>query len=60
MLVRASVSIFLAAGILTAVPDSGEAKDFGKVGPPLETVKAYTAVKKGTSLNKHVFLPREN
>jgi hypothetical protein len=60
MLVRASVSIFLATGIVAAVPDSGEAKDCSNVGPPLETVKAYTAVEKGTSLNKHVFLPREN
>jgi sugar lactone lactonase YvrE len=41
MLARASVSIFLAAGILAAVQDSGEARDSGKVGPPLETVKAF-------------------
>jgi sugar lactone lactonase YvrE len=41
MLARASVSIFLAAGILAAAQNSGEAKDSGKVGPPLETVKTF-------------------
>jgi sugar lactone lactonase YvrE len=41
MLARAVVRIFLAAGILAAAQDSGEAQDFGKVGPPLETVKAF-------------------
>jgi sugar lactone lactonase YvrE len=41
MLVRASVSIFLAAGILAAAQDSSEAQDSGKVGPSLETVKAF-------------------
>jgi hypothetical protein len=40
-LARAFVRIFLAAGILVAVQSSGEARDFGKVGPPLETVKAF-------------------
>jgi len=41
MLARASLSIFLAAGILAAAQNSGKAQDFGKVGPPLETVKAF-------------------
>src|SRR6202140_1299682 len=41
MLARASVSIFLAAGILAAAQDSGEAKDSDKVGPPLEAVKTF-------------------
>jgi sugar lactone lactonase YvrE len=41
MLLRASVSIFLAAGILAAAQNSGEAQDSGKVGPPLKTVKAF-------------------
>jgi sugar lactone lactonase YvrE len=40
-LARASVSIVLAAGILAATQRSGEAQDSGKVGPPLETVKAF-------------------
>src|SRR5258708_25840634 len=40
-LVRASASIFLAAAILAATQESGEAKSSGKVGPPLETVKAF-------------------
>jgi sugar lactone lactonase YvrE len=40
-LVRASASIFLAAAILAAAQEPGEAKDSGKVGPPLETVKAF-------------------
>jgi sugar lactone lactonase YvrE len=40
-LVRASVCIFLAAAILAAAQKSGEAKSSGKVGPPLETVKAF-------------------
>jgi sugar lactone lactonase YvrE len=40
-LARASVSIFLAAGILAAAQDSSEAQESGKVGPPLETVKAF-------------------
>jgi sugar lactone lactonase YvrE len=41
MLARAFVSIFLAAGILVAAQDSGEAQDSGKAGPSLETVKAF-------------------
>jgi sugar lactone lactonase YvrE len=41
MLARASVSVLLAAGILAAAHDSGKAQDSGKVGPPLETVKAF-------------------
>jgi sugar lactone lactonase YvrE len=40
-LVRASASIFLAAAILAAAQEPGEAKGSGKVGPPLETVKAF-------------------
>jgi hypothetical protein len=40
-LARASVSIFLAAAILAAALDSAEAQSSGKVGPPLETVKAF-------------------
>jgi sugar lactone lactonase YvrE len=40
-LVRASVSILLAAGFLAAVQNSGQAQDTGKVGPPLETVKTF-------------------
>jgi sugar lactone lactonase YvrE len=41
MLARASVSIFLAAGVLAAAQDYAEARDSAKVGPPLETVKAF-------------------
>jgi sugar lactone lactonase YvrE len=41
MLARASISVLLAAGILAAAHDSGKAQDSGKVGPPLETVKAF-------------------
>jgi sugar lactone lactonase YvrE len=41
MLARASVSIFLAAGVLAAAQDRAEARDSAKVGPPLETVKAF-------------------
>src|SRR5260370_5143339 len=41
MLARASVSVLLAAGILAAAHDSGQAQDTGKVGPPLETVKTF-------------------
>jgi sugar lactone lactonase YvrE len=41
MLARASVSIFLAAGVLAAAQDCAEARDSSKVGPPLETVKAF-------------------
>jgi sugar lactone lactonase YvrE len=40
-LARASVSIFLAVGILAAAQNCGEAQEIGKVGPPLETVKAF-------------------
>jgi sugar lactone lactonase YvrE len=40
-LARTSVSILLATGILAATQDFGEAQDSGKVGPPLETVKAF-------------------
>jgi hypothetical protein len=41
LLARASVSIFLAAGVLAAAQNCGEAQEAGKVGPPLETVKAF-------------------
>jgi hypothetical protein len=41
MLARTFVSILLAAGILTAGQDSSEAQESGKVGPPLESVKAF-------------------
>jgi sugar lactone lactonase YvrE len=41
MLARASVSVFLAAGILAVAQDCAEARDSSKVGPPLETVKAF-------------------
>ena len=41
LLAHASVSIFLAAGILAAAQNCGEAQEAGKVGPPLETVKAF-------------------
>jgi sugar lactone lactonase YvrE len=41
MLARASISIFLAAGILAAAQASGEPQASGHVGPPLETVKAF-------------------
>jgi sugar lactone lactonase YvrE len=41
ILARASVGIFLAAGIVAAAQDCAEARDSGKVGPPLETVKAF-------------------
>jgi sugar lactone lactonase YvrE len=40
-LAHTCVSILLAAGILAAGQDSGEAQESGKVGPPLETVKAF-------------------
>jgi hypothetical protein len=40
-LARASVSIFLAAGVLAAAQDCAEARDSAEVGPPLETVKAF-------------------
>jgi sugar lactone lactonase YvrE len=41
ILSRSSLSIFLVAGILAAAQDSVKAEDSGKVGPPLETVKAF-------------------
>ena len=41
LLARASVSIFLAAGILAAAQNCGVAREAGNVGPPLETVKAF-------------------
>jgi sugar lactone lactonase YvrE len=41
MLPRASIRILLAAGIFAAAQTSGEARDSGKVGPPLQTVKAF-------------------
>jgi sugar lactone lactonase YvrE len=41
MLARTFVSILLAAGILTAGQDCSEAQESGKVGPPLESVKAF-------------------
>jgi hypothetical protein len=44
MLARASARIFLAVGILAAAQDSREARDSGKVRPPLETVKASLSV----------------
>jgi sugar lactone lactonase YvrE len=40
-LLGASVGIFLAAGVLFAAQNPGEAQEAGKVGPPLETVKAF-------------------
>jgi sugar lactone lactonase YvrE len=40
-LARVSASVFLAVAILAAAQDSGEAKSSRKVGPPLETVKAF-------------------
>jgi sugar lactone lactonase YvrE len=40
-LARVSVSIFLATCILAATQDASEAQESGKVGPPLETVKAF-------------------
>jgi sugar lactone lactonase YvrE len=41
ILARACVSVFLAAGLLVSAQDFAEAEDSGKVGPPLETVKAF-------------------
>jgi sugar lactone lactonase YvrE len=41
MLARASVGILLAMGALAASQQAGEAREAGKVGPPLETVKAF-------------------
>ena len=41
LLARASVSIFLAVGVLAAAQNCAEAQEAGKVGPPLETVKAF-------------------
>jgi sugar lactone lactonase YvrE len=41
MLARASARIFLAVGILAVAQASGEAQETGKVGPPLEAVKAF-------------------
>jgi sugar lactone lactonase YvrE len=41
ILARTFVSLLLAAGILAAGQYSGEAQESGKVGPPLETVKAF-------------------
>jgi sugar lactone lactonase YvrE len=41
LLARASVSIFLAVSILAAAQNRGEAQEAGKIGPPLETVKAF-------------------
>jgi len=41
MLARASIRILLAAGIFAAAQTSAEARDSGKVGPPLQTVKAF-------------------
>ena len=44
LLARASVSIFLAVSILPAAQNYGEAQEAGKVGPPLETVKAFATI----------------
>jgi sugar lactone lactonase YvrE len=41
MLARASISVFLAAGVLAAAQDSVEAQGSGKAGPHLETVKTF-------------------
>jgi sugar lactone lactonase YvrE len=41
VLARAFVCLLLAVGILAATQESGKAQDLGKVGPPLETVKAF-------------------
>jgi len=41
MLAHASVSIFLVVGILAVAQASCEAREAGKVGPSLETVKAF-------------------
>ncbi|WP_197086953.1 L-dopachrome tautomerase-related protein [Bradyrhizobium sp. LTSPM299] len=41
MLARASISVFLAAGMLAAAQDSCEAQGSGRVGPPLEAVKTF-------------------
>jgi sugar lactone lactonase YvrE len=41
ILARASIRVFLAAGLLMAPRDFAQAQDAGKVGPPLETVKAF-------------------
>jgi len=59
MLARASIRILLAAGIFAAAQTSGEARDSGKVGPPLQTVKAFgddfRAVGIGVSAKGRVF-----
>jgi sugar lactone lactonase YvrE len=41
LLARASLRIFLAASFLAAAQNSGQAQDFGQIGPPLETVKTF-------------------
>jgi sugar lactone lactonase YvrE len=41
MLVRTFAGILLAVGTLVAALDSSEAEEPGKVGPPLQTVKAF-------------------
>jgi sugar lactone lactonase YvrE len=41
MLARASISAFLAAGMLAAAQHSCEAQGSGRLGPPLETVKTF-------------------
>jgi sugar lactone lactonase YvrE len=41
ILARASVGILLVAGTLAAARNSVEARDLGKIGPPLETVKEF-------------------
>jgi sugar lactone lactonase YvrE len=41
ILARASLKIFLAASFVATTQNSGQAQDFGQVGPPLETVKTF-------------------
>jgi hypothetical protein len=41
MLTRASLSIFLAAVLLLAAQKFAKAQEAGKIGPPLQTVKAF-------------------
>jgi sugar lactone lactonase YvrE len=41
MFARASVGILLALSTLAATQQAGEAREAGKVGPPLETVKTF-------------------
>jgi sugar lactone lactonase YvrE len=41
VLARATVGVLLIAGMLAAAQNSAEARDLGKIGPPLETVKQF-------------------